>query len=99
MSIKEVSITAIDYNQLKPEDVFKWLEQFSFKRYVEKNYIIPSKSIDPRYPEGCVGDSPEGLYTSMIVPYYLYDKTLIIISEDEYDRIKQAFLKAVEAVK
>jgi len=96
MNIKEVSITAIDFNQLKPEDVFKWLEQFGFLRYVEKNYIIPSKSIDPRYPPDYVSDSPEGLYTSMIVPQSDYNQTMFIIRKYDFDRIKESFEESLQ---
>jgi len=81
---------------LKPEDVFKWLEQFGFLRYVEKNYIIPSKSIDPRYPPDYISESPEGLYTSMIVPEYNYNETMFIIRKSEFDRIKKSFEQSIE---
>jgi len=31
----EVTITKIDYHHLKPEDIFKWLEEFGFLRIME----------------------------------------------------------------
>ena len=89
MAIKSVSVEAIDFNNLKPEDVFKWLEKFGFKRRVSKKYIIPSKGENPQliWPD----ESPEGLYTSVIVPEFNLGKTLFIISMDQLDRIREAF--------
>ena len=89
MAIKSVSVEAIDFNNLKPEDLFKWLEKFGFKRYVSKKYIIPSKGEDPRliWPDG----SPEGLYSSVIIPEYNLGKTLFIIPMEQFDRIHEVF--------
>ena len=96
MSVREISVTAIDFDRMKPEEVFKWLELFGFNRYVEKNWIVPSKSVDPRMPEGHVSTTPEGLFHSMIVPFYYYGETMFIIRQSEYDRIKETFLKAMK---
>ncbi len=89
MSIKSVSVEAINFNNLKPEDVFKWLEKFGFKRRVTKKYIIPSKGEDPKliWPDG----SPEGLYPSVIVPKFNLGKTLFIIPMEQLDRIREVF--------
>ena len=93
MAIKSVSVEAIDFNNLKPEDLFKWLEKFGFKRYVSKKYIIPSKGEDPRliWPD----ESPEGLYSSVIIPEYNLGKTLFIIPMDQLDKIREAFESSI----
>lgn len=95
MSIKSMEITALDFNKIDEANVFDWLELFGFTRYVEQNYIIPSKSIDPRMPENHISNTPEGLFTSMIVPYYYYNDTMFIIKKEEFDKIKEAFLRVV----
>ena len=89
MSIESISVEKIDFNDLKPEDVFKWLMKLGFKRYVTKQYIIPSKGEDPRliWPD----ESPEGLYTSVVVPEYNLGKTLFIIPMEQLDRIREVF--------
>jgi len=88
--IKELSVTAIDFNELKPEDVFKWLELFSFKRYGVRHKLDPKKTDDPRYPSER-DESPIGWYTSLDVPSQYYDRTCIIIDEEHYNRIKKTF--------
>ena len=92
MKVKEVSITAIDFNNLKPEDVFKWLDQWGFKRFVAQEYIIPSKSVDPRliWPN----ESPEGLYHAIIVPDYHKGKFLWMIDLEMFEKIKSYFESA-----
>jgi len=93
MVIKEVSITAIDFNNLKSEDVFVWLEKFGFKRFVAEEYIIPSKGVDPRliWPD----ESPEGLYPSIIVPEYHKGKFLWIIDYEMFEKIKSYFQQSL----
>jgi len=93
MVIKEVSITAIDFNNLKSEDVFEWLEQWGFKRFVAEEYIIPSKGVDPRlkYPD----NSPEGLYTAVIVPNYHKGKFIWIIDFEMFEKIKSYFQQSL----
>ena len=103
MTVRDISITAIDFTQMKPENVFEWLELFGFNRYPLEYYLEPQKITDPRYahrfnPLGkreIKGD----MTPMMIVPYYYYGETMFIIRQSEYDRIKEVFLKAMEAQK
>jgi hypothetical protein len=95
MEVKEVTIQAIDLNNLKPEDVFTWLELFSFKRYGVRHHLDPSKTDDPRYPSEC-DESPVDWYTHLGVPSQYYDRNCIIIDEERYEQIKAAFRKANE---
>lgn len=88
--MEEITIIPIDFNNLKPEDVFKWLEEFGFHRYGVRNYIDPSKSEDSRYPRE-YDNSPAGLYTSVIIPQQYYDETMFIIKKSDFERIKEAF--------
>ena len=89
MPFESISIESVDFNNLKPEDVFEWIMKFGSKRYVAKQYIIPSKGEDPRliYPD----DSPKGLYPTVIVPDYNLGKTLFIIPVDQLDKIRAIF--------
>ena len=91
MEIKEASITKIDFNTLKPEDVFKWLELFGFKRYIYPHWIDPARSKNDQYPEDHVSESPEGLYHACIVPNYHNGKFLWMIDEDTFEKIKRTF--------
>ena len=91
----EVKIQAIDFDNLKPEDVFNWLELFTFKRYGERYHVDPSKRDDPRYPAER-DESPIDWYTHLAVPSRCYDKTMVIIDEEMYEKIKAAFLKKGE---
>ena len=57
---------------------------------VNGNWFVPSKSDpDPRYPEGHVRDSPEGIYTSIIIPQYHKGKFVYFIDAEEFDRIRE----------
>lgn len=99
--IKEVSVTAIDYNNLKPEDVFKWLELFGFHRYPIEYHLESQKVTDQRYahrfnPLG-KREIKGGTCPMMIVPWYDVNETMFIIRESEYDRIKKAFLEKTSA--
>lgn len=94
MEVKEVSITAINFKNLKPEDVFKWLEMFSFNRYGERHFIDPKKGDDPRYPSERDG-SPPDWYTFLQVTSNCYDRDMIIIDEETYEKIKKAFLASL----
>ena len=60
MTIKEVTVTEINFDKMTPSEVFNWLEQFGFWRYVSEQYIIPNKSVDPRLIKP--DESLEGLY-------------------------------------
>ena len=91
ISNTKVSIQAIDFKQMKPEDVFKWLELFSFKRYGEKYYIDPKKRVDPRYPVE-IDESPPDWYTHLAVPSHYFNRNCIIIDEEQYNRIKENFI-------
>ena len=91
----EVSITAIDFNEMKPEDVFKWIEQFSFTRHVLNHWMDYKKS--EKFVEWMEDPTIEpGLCPSVIVPYYYHRKNIVILTEEMYDKIKTAFLRAVE---
>ena len=90
MEVKEVSITTINYRHLKPEDVFKWLEQFGFLRYGCNYNVDPSKRDDPRYPAER-DQSPVGWYTHLGIPGQYYNRTMFIIDKEQFDTIKQAF--------
>lgn len=98
MKVTEISIIPINFNNLKPEDVFKWLEEFGFHRYGVRHHIDPSKSDDPRYPREYV-TSPAGLYTSVIIPKQYYDEDIFIIRNSEFEEIKTAFLSSSLKVK
>ncbi len=87
-----ISIIKIDFNTLKPEDVFEWLEQFGFKRYGVRYYVDPSKRDDPRYPAE-LDESPVGFYTKLSVTDNCYDKTMFIIDVDTFKKIKNSFEK------
>jgi len=94
MSIKSVTVQTINFKKMKPEDVFKWLELFSFKRYGERNWIDPKKADDPRYPAE-KDQSPPGYYTHLSVPSHYYDQTCVIISEATFLKIKEAFTQCL----
>jgi len=100
VTVREISITALNFDSMKPEQVFEWLELFGFNRYPLEYYIPSQKISDPRYAhrfnplgkreiKGC-------MTPAMIVPYYYYGETMFIIRKSEYDRIKEQFLKAVK---
>ena len=89
MGIKEASLTKIDFNNLKPEDVFSWLEQFGFWRYVSEQYIIPNKSVDPRLIKP--DESPAGLYLGIIVPQFNLHEAVFVIRSDLFHKIKNAY--------
>ena len=95
MTKKEVTIQAIDFNNLKPKDVFKWLEQFGFHRYGVRYHVDPSKRDDPRYPAE-QDESPIGWYTHLTVPRQYYDENVFIIRESDFERIKEAFIRVEE---
>ena len=88
--MEEISIIPIDFNNLKPEDVFKWLEEFGFHRYGVRHIIDPKKSDDPRYPSE-YDNSPVGWYTHLGIPQQYYDETMFIIKKSDFERIKEAF--------
>ena len=90
MKVKEVSITKVDFDSLKAEDVFKWLEQFGFHRYGVRHHIDPSKSDDPRYPSER-DESPIGWYTHLGIPSQYYNETMFIIRKSDFERIKKAY--------
>ena len=100
MTVREISITALNFDSMKPEQVFEWLELFGFYRYPIEYHLEPQKVTDQRYahrfnPLGkreIKGD----MYPMMIVPWYYLNETMFIIRESEYDRIKEQFLKAVK---
>jgi len=92
MGIKEVTIQCISFGEMKPEDVFTWFELFSFHRYGVRHKIDPKKTDDPRYPSER-DESPIDWYTSLDVPSQYYDRDCIIIDEEQYEKIKAAFLK------
>jgi len=90
--IKEVKITRIDFNQMKPEDVFTWLEQFSFKRHVLNKWIDIKKS--EKFLEWMEDSTLDPqLFSAVIVPDFHHRKNLVIIEEEMYEKIKSAFLK------
>lgn len=89
MEFSEAQIIAIDFNKFKPEDLFRWLEQFGFWRYVSEQYITPEKSVDPRLIEP--DQSPEGLYPGVIVPTYNLHEAVFVIRRDLYWKIKDAY--------
>ena len=90
IEIKEISITAVDFNQMKPEDVFKWLERLSFKRRVLNHWIDTKKS--EKFVEWMEDSTLEPrLYTSVIIPDYHHRKVIIIIEEEYYNKIKELF--------
>lgn len=93
MGISEITIIPIDFNNLKPEDVFKWLEEFGLHRYGQRYYVDPKKRDDPRYPAEKDG-SPIGWYTHLGVPQQYYDETMFIIKKSDFERIKEAFLSS-----
>ena len=90
MEVKEVTVTAINYRHLKPEDIFKWLEKFGFLRYGERYNVDPSKRDDPRYPAER-DESPPGWYTHLSIPSQYYDRTMFIIDKKQFDRLKEAY--------
>lgn len=92
MEIKSVSFGIVDFNLLKPEKVFEWLEEFGFKRYACQYYVKPSERRDKRYPAE-QDKSPEGWYTHIGVPqnYFDNDKTLFIIDAEMLNKIKKVF--------
>lgn len=68
----------------------------AFKRRVVPNYIIPSKSgwLEERHGVSIKDDSPEGLYPSMVVPGYNYDKIMVILPEEEFNELFKSWKKA-----
>jgi len=94
VEVKEITIQAINPDQMKPEDIFTWLEQFSFIRYGERNRIDPSKTDDPRYPSG-LDESPIDWYTFLHVPSQYYDQNCVIIGEEMYEKLKAAFKEKI----
>ena len=95
MEVNEISITAIKFSDIKPEDVFVWLEEFAFKRYGVRYYIDPSKRDDPRYPAERDKSSIDW-YTHLAIPSQHYNRTMIIIDEELFNKIKQAFSKSIK---
>lgn len=92
MEIKEVTIQCINFNDMKPEDVFKWIEQFSFKRHVLNHWIDPKKS--EKFTEWMEDSTlPAQLFPAVIIPEYHHRKNIVILEESMYEKIKGAFLK------
>ena len=92
MKIKEVTIQCIDFTQMKPEDVFTWIEQFSFKRRVLNKWIDTKKS--EKYVEWMEDSTLDPqLFPAMIIPEYHHRKVMVIIEEEMYEKLKVAFLK------
>ena len=95
IEVKEVTIQCINFNEMKPEDVFTWLEQFSFKRRVLNKWIDHKKS--EKFKDWMEDPTTEpGLSPAVIIPYYHHRKVIIIIEEEMYEKIKAAFRKANE---
>lgn len=92
MEVKEVTIQCINIDEMKPEDVFKWLEQFSFKRHVLNHWLDPKKS--EKFKEWMEDSTlPAQLFPCVIVPEHHHRKNIVIIEESMYQKIKAAFLK------
>jgi len=88
--MSEITVTAVDYRNMKPEDVFEWLELFLFRRYACKYHVDPKKRDDPRYPAE-QDESPIGWYTHINVPSRFYGKNVVIMDEELYEKIKHRF--------
>ena len=85
-----ISITSLDYNKITPENIFSWLELFAFKRYGERIYTNPKEVDDPRY-DAKNDNSPIGWYTYVQIPEQYYNKTVLIIDLEQYEKIKEKF--------
>jgi len=85
-----ISITSLDYNEIKPENIFAWLELFAFKRYGENIYTNPKEVDDPRY-DVKNDNSPIDWYTYAQLPSQYYGKTVLIIDLEQYEKIKEKF--------
>ncbi len=86
--LKSVSFMAFDYD--KPELLFEYLDLMMGKRFVKGMWLTPSKGEpDSRYPEGHVSESPEGIYTSIIIPQYHKGKFVYYIDAETFDQIRE----------
>ncbi len=98
--ITEVSVVAIDFNQMKPEDVFKWLKEFGYHRYPIVYRLEDQTVKDPRYvhERNLNGEREvKGMdATMMIVPSYYFNKTMFLIDQETLDKIKKAFEHAIK---
>ena len=86
--IKSVSMGVIRFDN--PELLFDYLDLMMGKRFVKGMWLVPSKGEpDPRYPEGHVSQSPEGIYTSIIIPQYHKGKFVYYIDAETFDQIRE----------
>ena len=92
VGLKSVSITAFKYD--KPELLFEYLKLMMGKRFVTGQWISPIKSEpDPRYAGSRIPReelvSPDGIYTSIIIPQYHKGKFVYYIDAEEFDKIRE----------
>lgn len=92
--IKSITITKIDFSKVNTDNLEELLNLLGFTRYVENLWIDPKRSIDPRL--GKPDESPEGLYTGIIVPEYHFGKTLFLIDKEVLQEILSALKKKEE---
>ena len=89
-----IHITTLDYNKISEENVFEWLELFAFKRYGCKYYVNPKERDDPRYPAK-TDESPIDWYTHVNIPERFYDRNVVIIDEELYEKIKAKYKEII----
>ncbi len=98
MEVKKITIQAINPDQMKPEDVFKWIEQFSFKRRVLNRWLDPGKS--EKYVEWMEDSkTPAQLFPAMVVPEFYHRKVMVLIEEEKYEKLKAAFKETIRLIK
>lgn len=98
MEVKKVTVQALNYNQMNPEDIFKWIEQFSFKRRVLNHWMDPGKS--EKYVEWMEDNkTPAQLFPGMIVPTHHHREVMVLIEERMYEKLKAAFKENIRKVK
>ena len=90
--ITSISMGAIKYD--RPELLFEYLKLMMGKRFVTGQWISPIKSEpDPRYAGSRIPReeivSPDGIYTSIIIPQYHKGKFVYYIDAEAFDKIRE----------
>jgi len=94
MSIKEASITVLDYSKVTSKTLRKWLEKLGFNRYPIQYRLEDQTVKDPRYAHKYNPDGKRDIKgcepTMMIVPYYHFGETMYLIRQSTLDKLLDA---------
>lgn len=107
MSIKSISVTALDYGKITVDTLEDWLHLLGFPRRVSQHYIDFSRGEDPemeRHRQALRDHGLEplpyesaGLFPAVIVPQHHMGEVLYLIRESELKKIIFALKENAEA--